>query len=222
MSDSRTTLITGGTSGIGKAIANRIGGSVLTLARKNADILCDLSNLEAVNSLPLPETIDTLICNAGYGLFGNLEQLSLPDIQHLFTVNTLSHIALVKRLLPQLKQKERSDIIFIGSEAALQGKRQGSIYCASKFALRGFAQALRDECASSPVNVSIVHPGMVRTPFFNGLYFEPGQEPTQAIEPEDIAETIRLILSMRPGTILDEIILSPKTRVFSKKKLDVQ
>ena len=106
----------------------------------------------------------------------------------------------------------------MGSEAALRGAQQGSLYCASKFALRGFAQALREECTSSTVRVSLVNPGAVRTPFFEALDFEPGTEAENAIEPGDVADAIVQILQMRPGTVVDEINLSPQKRVWQRKK----
>ena len=65
-----------------------------------------------------------------------------------------------------MKKIGKGDVIFIGSEAALNGSRKGTIYCASKFALRGFAQALRDECSKSSIRVTIINPGMVKTGFF--------------------------------------------------------
>jgi short-subunit dehydrogenase len=91
-------------------------------------------------------------------------------------LNFVSQSFLAKEFLPALKRKALADLIFIGSEAALAGSRKGSIYCASKFALRGFSQSLRDECAKSSVRVSLINPGMVKTDFFQSLTFEPGEE----------------------------------------------
>ena len=65
----------------------------------------------------------------------------------------------------------------MGSEAALAGTAQGSLYCAAKFALRGLAQALRAECARAGIRVTLVNPGMVQSPFFDELDFRPGPEP---------------------------------------------
>ena len=59
----------------------------------------------------------------------------------------------------------------MGSESALEGKKMGSLYSAAKFGLRGFAQSVREECRNSDVRVSIVNPGLVRTPFFENLNF---------------------------------------------------
>ena len=76
-------------------------------------------------------------------------------------------------------------------------------------ALRGLAQALRDECARGRVGVSIVNPGMVRTPFFEDLPIEPGSEPEEALSPVDVAAAVGYLLEQPPSLVVDEINLSP-------------
>jgi len=121
-------------------------------------------------------------------------------------------------LLPALKRKPHSDLIFIGSEAALKGSRKGALYCASKFAVRGFTQALREECAKSNVRVCLINPGMVKTPFFDDLTFEPGDDDSQFILAEDVAEAVCYVLTSRPQIVIDEINLSPLNKVVKFKK----
>jgi NADP-dependent 3-hydroxy acid dehydrogenase YdfG len=117
-----------------------------------------------------------------------------------------------------MKERGRGDILFIGSEVALSGGRRGAVYSASKWALRGFAQTLRDECARRGVRVSVVNPGMVRTTFFDDLHFSPGDEEANAVLPEEVAEVVAMILSSRQGTVFDEIDLSPLKKVLKFKK----
>ena len=230
----RNVLITGVSSGIGAAIRNKLlkeGEEVFGISRQIPNYshphfhpyAIDLSDLKTLPSkLASFENIDALICNVGRGHFGSLEELSLKQMHSLMNLNFFSHIYLIKTLLMSLKKKKRSDIIFIGSEASLAGKQKGSIYSASKFALRGFAQSLREECARTPLQISMIQPGMVRTSFYDHLYFEPGKEESHAILPEDIAEIVALILKMRQGTICDEIILSPQKKVIRKKPIKSQ
>ena len=71
-----------------------------------------------------------------------------------------------------------------------------------------------DEVRASNIRVSLINPGLVRTPFFNGLGFRPGDEKTHAIEAEDVAEVIMTVLSSRSQTILDEINMSPAKNVI--------
>ena len=116
-----------------------------------------------------------------------------------------------------MKRQKRGDLIFIGSEAALAGGRKGAIYAASKFALRGLAQSLRQECATSGVRVALINPGMVQTPFYQGTHFTHGAAPENYIRPEDVAEAVLLILTARPETVFDEINLSPLKKVIHWK-----
>ncbi len=230
-------IVTGASSGIGEATCIRLlesGYSVIGLARDFSKCsiehsefqaieidLSDVGKLEA-NLKPqltnIKDGIRALIANAGIGRMGYLEQISTEDIKQTMDTNFLSHAVITKLLLPELKSSEKvSDLVFIGSESALKGGREGSVYCASKFALRGFAQALREECSKSSLRVSLINPGAVRSTFFENLHFEPGAEADNAIEPEDIAQVVLDVITARAGTVFDEINMSPLKRVWHKK-----
>jgi 3-hydroxy acid dehydrogenase/malonic semialdehyde reductase len=227
----RQILVTGASSGIGRAISETLlaeGYSVVGIARDFSKFACEDArfigetlDLSQIDELPrqLQElvkkyaAIDGIICSAGSGRFGSLEEFSYVQIRALMELNFLSHAYLVRAFLPLLKQRKRSDLIFIGSEAALSGSRQGAIYCASKFALRGMAQALREECARSGVRVCVINPGMVKTGFFDQLHFKPGDDKTNYVLPEDVANAVAMVLAARAGTVYDEINLSPLKKV---------
>jgi len=232
----KTFIVTGASSGIGHAICKLMlheGARVIGLARDFSKSTLSKNNfvqieLDFSDLTTLPEKlqillkqyndIDGLVCCAGQGHFASLEEFSYSQMQQLINLNFLSQAFMTKAVIPLLKKKDQSDIIFIGSEAALAGSRKGAIYCASKFALRGFAQALRDECAKSNVRVSVINPGMVKTAFFDDLSFMPGKEETSYIEPEDVAATVSMVLSCRQGTVFDEINLTPLKKVINFKK----
>ena len=230
-------VVSGASSGIGKAMSELLladGYSVLGIAKKFLaekleherfkSVVMDFADLD---KLPgeieqLIHSIDTpirgLVNNAGIGKMAFLEQLSVSDMRLVMETNFLSHAIVTKAFLPTLKQqKQLVDIVFTGSEAALTGSKQGSIYCASKFAVRGFVQAIREECAKSMVRLSIVNPGAVRTPFFDDLLFEPGSATENAIAPEDVAKVLLTVLDARQGTVIDEINMSPQTHVWQRK-----
>jgi len=232
----RTILITGASSGIGQACAIsllRQGHEVIGLTRSCAQFIIshpqftpyqiDLSDLENlpqnVKSLTTQfPNIDSVIFAAGRGEFGHLEEFSFKQIQELMNLNFVSISFLAKYFLPIFKRRDLSDLIFIGSEAALKGSRKGSIYCASKFAIRGFSQALRDECAKSNVRVSLINPGMVKTEFFDHLNFEPGDKENQHLMANDIADAASYIINARAGIVIDEINLNPANKVIQFKK----
>jgi len=232
----RTLLITGASSGIGRAIARLLlqSGHTIIGTSRNCNqfkvshpnfsaIELDLSKLDQVpaklKSLEkdFPD-LDGVIFSAGYGQFGAIEQFSFAQIEQLMMVNFTAQAFITKALIPKLKRKTQSNLIYIGSEAALKGSRKGSIYCASKFALRGFTQALRDECGTSSVRVSLINPGMVKTNFFDNLSFQPGDADSHALLAEDIAETVNFILNSNNNMVIDEINLNPANKVIQFKK----
>jgi len=180
--------------------------------------LSDFGNAEQIITEVINKhEIDGLICSAGFGRFGSLEEFSTSQIQQLVQTNLLSHIMLCRWLLPSLKKSRRSDIVFVGSESALQGGRFGAVYSASKFGLRGFAQALRYECSKANCHIGIVNPGMTRTEFFEDLNFQPGPEANHAIDEITVAEAVLTLLSSPDNSVIDEINLSPLQKVVSKK-----
>jgi short-subunit dehydrogenase len=228
----KKVLITGASSGIGLATTQQLlneGHSVVAIARdfsksniqhKNLfTIEIDLSKLDTLPQklnglLKQHSTINATVFCAGKGLFGSLEELSHQQIHQLMDLNFHSQVYLTKALVPLMKQNKAGDLIYIGSEAALRAGKKGTIYCASKFALRGFVLSLREECASAGIRVCLVNPGMVQTPFFDELNFKPGAENNQALIPDDIAKTISMVLSSRSGAVFDEINLSPQKHVI--------
>lgn len=232
----RTILITGCSSGIGRAIARK-------LLRENHRILgisrdCRKFTVERAGFIPLqmdlgnPDALpgqvkslrtaypdlDAAIFAAGTGHFGSLEEFSCRQIQQLITVNFTSQAILTRELLPGFRKKTRSDMIYIGSEAALKGSRKGAVYCASKFALRGFTQALREECSRSGVRVSLINPGMVKTAFYDDLSFQPGSDDSNYLLPEDVAEAVSYVLDSSANGVIDEINLTPLNRVVQFNK----
>lgn len=236
----RTVLVTGHSKGIGLAVSEALlkeGHAVIGVSRGRIEdsknlhqYSIDLSDLSSINifikSL-LQETTslnsqintpDAIICNAGAGQFGALENFSADQIQNSIQLNLVSPLVLLRALLPSLKKHNRSDIVFIASESAIQSGRFGSIYSAAKFGLRGAAQSLRIECASANCHVGIVNPGMVRTDFFNELSFEPGDAWQHSLQTDNVAAAVMSILNSPDNAVLEEINVRPLQHVVQKKK----
>lgn len=228
-------LVTGASRGIGRAIAETLiqaGAVVIGIARDFSSweqppeqlipLQLDLTRLDELptqikNIAKQHPDINGIIFNAGEGRFGSLEEFSPTQIRHLVDINLTSQILLARELLPNIKRQGEGDLIFMGSEAALSGSRKGAVYCATKFALRGFAQSLREECSNSGIRSTIINPGMVKTGFFENLAFEPGDAEENYILPQDVADAVLAVLSARPGTCFDEINLSPLKKVIKFK-----
>ena len=228
----RLIHLTGSSSGIRRSITEELlatGVTVLGLAREHQKF-CPDNNKYKTYTVDLADTnalakcmkgilisnpkLDGSVINAGFGLFDNLENFSIRQISSYINSNLVSQIVLASYLIPHFKNLQRGDIIFMGSESGLRGAKKGSLYSAAKFGLRGFAQGIREECATKDVRVSIVNPGMVRTPFFETLNFAPGDKSENAIEPSDVAKVVLTILSTRSGTVIDEVNLTPQKKVI--------
>ena len=225
-------VLTGTSSGIGSATCAALlaeGHEVFGLCRHPEKFAhdhpryhptpLDLSDLKRLprRLKDLTSTIgtpDSLVCNAGAGRFGELEQFSYAQISQLIDLNFTGHAFLVRAFLPLMKRAGRGRLIFVGSEAALKGSQKGAVYCASKFALRGFAQSLRAECGRTGISVSLVNPGMVRSAFYSELGFAPSSDTESHLRPDDVAQVILDVLKSRPEAVADEINLSPLKRVI--------
>lgn len=232
----RTVLVSGASSGIGRAVCENLlqqGHKVIGLSRTGAqfNVVPEqyshwAMDLSALDTLPAAlqklqsrhPDLDSVVFCAGMGRFASLEEFSTVQIQQLIDLNLTSQILMARTLLPGLKHKAHGDMVFIGSEAALKGSRKGTVYCATKFALRGFTQALREECGKSRVRVSLINPGLVDTAFFEHLDFKPGSAPNQALTAGDVAQSVGYILRARPGIVIDEINLNPANKVIEFKK----
>jgi len=231
----KCVLVTGSSSGIGYEITLKLldlGAKVIGIARNHdrsklenknyTTYKCDVSanqKLEILLKQILKKhpKINCFISNAGYGDFGPLENFSTLQIKNFIATNLTSHIVITKLLLPHFKRIKKGDIIFIGSEAGLLGAKNGSLYCAAKFGLRGFSEALSKDVANKNIRVSIINPGMIRTDFFENLNFEPGNNEENAINIKDVSSTVAYILDLSRNTVVDEINLSPLKKAVKFK-----
>lgn len=113
--------------------------------------------------------IDVVINNAGYGLFGAVEDLSMDKIINQFETNFFGVVRVVKSVLPIMRNQRSGTIINISSMVGRVAMPLNSVYVASKFALEGFSESIRHELSKFGINVILIEPGIVRTGFFDNL-----------------------------------------------------
>ena len=168
----KTVLITGGTSGIGRELANiykNEGYHVYAVGLEpnpldKNEYFCDVTDTNSIKSIiDQIEKIDLLICSAGFGISGSLELTDTSLAKKLFDVNYFGVLNTCKASLPKMKQQ--SKIIVIGSCCSLFALPFRTHYCASKSAINMFAKGLKMELACAGIDVTVVNPGDVKTEF---------------------------------------------------------
>ncbi len=173
-----TVLLTGATGGIGNAIARALAnrGARLIVTGRRGDLLehlvaeyggraltVDLAVREEVKRLVREAgDVDILVANAGLPASGTLESFSENEIDRALDVNLRAPMMLTKALAPGMVSKGRGHLLFVSSLLGKFASPAASVYCATKFGLRGFAGSLREDLRGAGVGVSAVFPGIIR------------------------------------------------------------
>ena len=181
--EGRTALVTGGAAGIGRAIAGELlveGARVLVADRDAAGLTAlpeefetieiDLAGRDAPGELGrLAEErlggVDVLVNNAGFGLYGPVEDIGIEEARYQFEVNVVGTARLTQLLLPAMREKRSGTIVNITSMGGKIYTLLGAWYHATKHALEGWSDCLRLELAPFGIRVMIVEPGLIETEF---------------------------------------------------------
>lgn len=209
----KIAVVTGANKGIGLACVHQLltAGAIVygicrtTCSTNHANFTClhaDVGNVEAVNEtmqkiLSNHTQIDILINNAGLGYFGFCDEIAVEKWHEMFATNVNGIFYFTRLALPGMKKQGSGHIVNIASTAGLEGYAQTSGYCATKFAVRGFSDALYKEVRDHGVKVTCVYPGSVKTDFFRHHgSIEPHDN---MMQPEDIAAQILYALQSPPN-----------------------
>tara|TARA_B100000809_G_C15127008_1_gene526702 strand:+ start:1461 stop:2165 length:705 start_codon:yes stop_codon:yes gene_type:complete len=218
-------LITGGSSGIGKETAKQLialGAKVLITGRDEEKLnkvaqeigaiplLFDISDLKSIPAksreafILLEGRIDTLINNAGIGVFPRLGEITIENLESVYRTNVFGLTMLTQEIIKPLITQGYGNIINIGSTAALKGFDRGSVYAASKFAVRGLTQSWQSELRKYNIRVTLVNPSEVTTAFAVEDRVE-REEEIKKLGTEEIAHTIVSTLQMRDKGFVPEV-----------------
>ena len=218
-------LITGGSSGIGKETARQFiakGAKVVITGRDNQKLqrvatelgaipfLFDISDLKSIPQKAkeivnlLDGKIDVLVNNAGIGVFPVLGEITEQNLMDIYKTNVFGLTLLTQEILPVFKKQRYGNIINIGSTASLKGFARGSVYAASKFAVRGLTQSWQAELRKDNIRVSLVNPSEVTTAFADLARKERNEE-SNKLAPEEIAHTIISTVEMRDKGFIPEV-----------------
>ncbi len=210
-----TALITGGTSGIGRAIAESLTGAGARVAVTGRDRERLEETARVLNALPIQadvtnesdvgrtyrEVLDTfghldiLINNAGYGLFKPLVDIDRTEFDAILQTNVTGAMLMGREAARHFVSKGQGNIVNIASTAALRGGANGTAYYASKFALRGMTECWRAELRPHNVRVFLINPSEVITSFASTAGFPQEDNPTK-LHSEDVASMVKAVLEM--------------------------
>lgn len=224
----RVALITGASAGIGAAVARSLAaeGARLVLTARREERLTALVNESAAEAIVVSGDareestaqrvvdaaierfgqIDILVNNTGIGNYKDLVDTTAADYDEMFLTNVRSTFLFTRYVTPHMLERRSGTILMISSMAGIYGFPGEAVYCATKFAQVGFAQALDKELRPSGIKVGVICPGGVKTEFALGKGRTADAVAQSAmLEPEDVAGAVLLACTQSPGSRIIEI-----------------
>jgi 3-oxoacyl-[acyl-carrier protein] reductase len=223
-------LVTGGSRGIGRAIALRLAalGSSVAICGRDAKALeavsaelrrrtakvfsqaADVTRSPEVASL-VEKTevalgpISVLVNNAGVGLFGPAHEKTEADWDRVLDTNLKSVFLVSRAVAPSMVRRGAGDIVNISSLAGRSAFAGGGLYCASKWGVQGLSASMAEDLREHGIRVSVVCPGSVATEFSG----RGPKDPSKVLTPDDVAHAVAMIVTQGPQSFLSEVHLRP-------------
>ena len=228
-----TALITGGSSGIGRAIAQTLASSGARVAITGRDKVRLSEAAQALKALPIVADVaneadvertyrevfkalgelDILVNNAGVGVFKNLVEFDRSSFESVFATNVTGAMLMAREAAKHFIPRQRGNIVNIASTAGLRGAPTGTAYYASKFALRGMTECWRAELRRYNIRVFLINPSEVLTNFFAAAGLSQKENATK-LRGEEIAYMVKAVLEM------DDRGFTPELSIFATNPKD--
>lgn len=218
----RTIVITGGSDGLGKAIAKRLNveNNVIIISKDEESLVktseeinceyyfCDVTNYKQVNDtinsiIEKYNKIDILINNAGVWLAGDLTETDYEKISNCIDVNTKGPIYMTKAVLPNMYNNKEGLIINVCSQASFDSDDFSTVYNASKWAMRGFNRSIQKDVSKKGVKVTGFYPGFMQTDIFKKAGND--YDTSTGLEVEKVAKAIEFIVNCDDDVIIPEL-----------------
>lgn len=228
----KKALVSGGGSGIGRAIVEKLSAHQVATAVADLHLpsdlpantlafTCDVSDGSAVNTLfaqlqqhtALP---DVLICSAGQGVHEKLTEGDPEKWQQIINTNLMGTLRMIRAFVPAMQERGQGDVVIVSSVSAGQSYAYGGVYAATKTALQVIAETLRQEVLPF-IRVTVVAPGVTDTPFFNNTLS--GSQTVEsigygALSADQVADAVIYALGQPPGVSVNQITLRPTAQAF--------
>jgi 3-oxoacyl-[acyl-carrier protein] reductase len=223
-------LVTGGSRGIGLAVARRLGlmGAKIAICARDLKKLNESASAlraEGIAVLPVPADVskaddiarfveqverslgplDIVVNNAGIGVFGPGQDASEEDWDRVLGTNLKGVFMMCRAVAPGMIRRKGGHIINISSLAGKNAFANGAVYCASKWGLQGFSFCLAEDLRAYGIRVSVVCPGSVLTEF--GPHS--GKDASKMLQPDDVAHAVAMLVTQEPQSFISELLMRP-------------